>query len=79
MIKNKEKSLGQITVGVGVGISLLALIAGGVSGFFNSNIVINDKISADRERISSLEANDKNLNAWLTRIENKLDRVIENK
>ncbi len=37
---------------------------------------INQDITSVKERMSTQEANNKNLDAWLTRVEGKLDTVI---
>ena len=38
--------------------------------------IVKKEQSISNERISTLEADNKSLTAWLTRIENKLDRAL---
>ena len=73
------KKTGQITIGLGVMLAAMSMSIGGVTGYFSSSAVVSGKISADRERIATLEANSENLKEWLVRIEKKLDDVIGNK
>lgn len=68
---------GSFTIGLGLAIAGVGLVASGIVGFYSGSIAITEKISEDRERISALEANKDNLEQWLKRVENKLDRVIE--
>ena len=68
---------GQITILLGTALAVGGLALSGVVGFFSGNIAIADKISADRERISHLEADSENLNEWLARVEGLLREALE--
>jgi len=72
---------GQITLGVGLMATIIMLTTGGGVGYFSGNADIKNEISVVKQDISGIqgrmEENDKTFRDWLTRIEAKLDRVIE--
>jgi len=84
--KNNMMSKGQITYQV---ILLVASPILAIAGSYWGNLsateakihdvstVINKEISEDRQRISSLETDNKQMKEWLNRIEAKLDKAIQ--
>ena len=72
--------LGQAAIGL---IAVTSLITGAITwmgGYLlNSPRDSATALAATNERVSSLEADNKTLKEWLTRVEGKLDQVIKNR
>lgn len=80
MQKNRGQILNTTNLVLG-GVMFVASWAG--SYIFNSPAkataaiqIVDTKINSTNERVSSLEADNKTMKEWLTRIEGKLDKVI---
>ena len=81
---NMQKNNGQIGIGYLVGGGITIAVALASSFLAQINITqdkidtVNQSISADASRISAVEQKSNDIDTRLTRIENKLDKLLEN-
>ena len=64
-------------MGIGIMIGVVTFTSSVLGAYFTGQIKSNDRIARIEGRASVLEAGDEHLQAWLERIESKLDEVIK--